>query len=190
METFPHPCPSLPQTYGNRIHHPALYIFPEVGEIFTECWWRCLTGKQSLSHGNEEMCKHTGNMTMCLSRWHQSPLTTDSRQHCRKWTIQGNRALALLCNSTLLFPEPSRRKQKVNPRQPKTHEITQLPITKHNSRTWPAQQVSQVFLARYLSFQQRCCRFFQKCCLLKQTGQIVVEMLRKCQSAKCQKDFD
>lgn len=149
-----------------------------------------MSDRQSLSHGNEEMCKTPGNRTMCLSCWHQSPLTTESRQHCRERTTQANRALAVPSNSTLLLPEPSRRKQKVNPTQPKAHEITQLPISKHNSRTWPAQQVSQAFLARYLSFQQRCCSFFQKCCLLKQTGQIVVEMLRECQSAKCQRDFD
>lgn len=119
-------------------------------------------------------------------------IADQTSQHCREQPIQDNMALAEVRHCTLLVPKASSRKQKVNPRQSETHEVTQLPvaITKHSSRTWPAQQVSRASLARYLSFQQRCYSFFQKCCLLKQTGQIVVEMLRECQSAKCQKDFD
>lgn len=187
METFPPPQPS-PDLWEQEPSSSTLYLLWGGWDIhwvlMTTSDWQAVI--IPWEWGNVQThWKHDH-----VSRWHQSPLTTDSSQHCRQWTTQGSRALAGLCNSTLLFPEPSRRKQKVNPRQPKTHEMTQLPITKHNSRTWPAQQVSQAFLARYLSFQQRCCSFFQKCCLLKQTGQIVVEMLRECQSAKCQKDFD
>lgn len=188
METFPL-APAFPRPMATRTiiqHFVSSLRWVRYSLSVDDKVW--LAGSHPM--GMRECGISTGNMTMCLSCWHQSPLTIESSQHCREWAIQGNRALAELCNSTLLFPEPSKRKQKVNPRQPKTQEITQLPITKHNSRTWPAQQVSQAFLARYLSFQQRCCSFFQKCCLLKQTGQIVVEMLRDCQSAKCQKDFD
>jgi len=146
--------------------------------------------QQQLSTPQEQGSVQTNQEHDRVSYWHQPPLTNGSSQHCREQTFQGNSALALAVAPSNFFLKLSSIKQKVNPRQLKKHEVTQLPtaITKH-SRTWPAQQVSRASLARYLSFQQRCFSFFQKRCLLKQTGQIVVEMLRECQSAKCQKDF-
>lgn len=188
METFP-PAPVFPTTMGTGTiiqHFISSLRWVRYSLSVDDNVWL------ASSHYPMGMrkCANTLETWPCVCHAGINHLSPQRAVSTAQWTIQGNRALAVLCNSTLLFPEPSRRKQKVNPRQPKTHEITQLPITKHNSRTCPAQQVSQVFLARYLSFQQRCCSFFQKCCLLKQTGQIVVEMLRECQSAKCQKDFD
>lgn len=73
------------------------------------------------------MRKCARNMTMCHAAINH--LSPESSRHCREWTIQDNRAFGVVCNSMLLFPKLSSRKQKVSARQSKT----QLPIaiTKH-----------------------------------------------------------
>lgn len=179
-----------PQSFGNRAlseHYCTRCTFSEMSQTFTKCWWRHLTSIGYPHHGNKYANKP--EMWPCVTlasaishQWKQSAL--------QRANLSGQQASCCGHHSKWLFLKLSSIKQKVNPRQLKNHEVTLLPIaiTKHN-RIWPAQQVSRESLARYLSFQQRCFSFFQKCCRLKQTGQIVVEMLRECQSAKCQKDF-
>lgn len=67
-----------------------------------------------------------------VSRWHQSPLTTDSSQPCRQWTIEGSRALAVLCNSHCFFlslPEENKRWMPDSQRHMRWHNCPSLSIT-------------------------------------------------------------